>query len=242
MDELEFRRRAYADPNDRHPEFLSAATATVANRQFMDEMKDFNRKLERALDEPVPAALPDKLMLSHLLRQPDHKEGLGWKHVAMAASVAFALGFSTRFMHLSAESGSQPPSVARVAIEHVQAEMPFTHYVDEEVTLTAVNAKLKPYGAQLRDMASVGKVYYANHCLFGGGPAAHLVIQGEHDRVHVFVVPMDRALRIEQEFADANLHGEVIPMTYNRLVVVSDKQEDIKRMADKVKASLERAI
>ncbi|WP_445399118.1 DUF3379 domain-containing protein [Zobellella sp. An-6] len=242
MDDLEFRRRAYADPCDKSPEFVSASTTNAGNRQFMEELKEFNRKLERALNEPVPPALPDKLMLSHLLRQPDQKDGLGWRHLAVAASIAFALGFSTRFMQLSAESGNQPPSVAKVAMQHVQMEMPFTRYVDEELTLATVNAKLRPYGARLKDIAAVGKIYYANHCMFGGGPAAHLVIQGEHERVHVFLVPMERALQIVAEFSDANLHGEVIPMTYNRLVVVSDKLENVHSMAEKVQASLERAL
>ncbi|PSJ48382.1 DUF3379 domain-containing protein [Zobellella taiwanensis] len=242
MDELEFRRRAYADPNDKSPEFIAASTASTGNRQFMDEMKDFNRKLTRALDEPVPPALPDKLMLSHLLRQPDSREGLGWRHLAIAASVAFTLGFATRFVQMSPDPGAGLPSVSRVAMHHVQMEMPFTHYIDEEVTLTTINAKLRPYGARLTDLAGVGKVYYANHCMFAGGPAAHLVIQGESDRVHVFLVPMERALQVEERFSEANLHGEVMPMSYNRLVVVSDKQEDIHRMAEKVKASLERAI
>ena len=66
MDDLEFRRRAYADPNDKSSDFINAST-NASNRQFMSEIKDFNHKLTHALHEPVPATLPDKLMLSHLL-------------------------------------------------------------------------------------------------------------------------------------------------------------------------------
>ncbi|OXY82097.1 DUF3379 domain-containing protein [Oceanimonas doudoroffii] len=242
MDDLEFRRRAYADPDDKSPEFLRASSAHAGNRQFLEDMKGFNHKLARALDEPVPPSLPDKLMLSHLLRQPESRPLPGWRHLAMAASVAFALGFATRFVTFSPQAAAGPPSVSQVALHHVMREMPFTHYIDEEVTLTTVNAKLRPYGTQLHDMAEVGKVYYANHCMFAGGPAAHLVIQGEHERVHVFLVPMERPLQIQSRFTEDNLHGEVMPMSYNRLVVVSDRGEDVHRMAQKVKASLEKAI
>ena len=242
MDDLEFRRRAYADPNDKSSDFISASTTNAGNRQFMGEIKDFNHKLTRALNEPVPATLPDKLMLSHLLRQPDKSEGFGWRHLAIAASVTFVLGFSTRFLPLPAGAEPSAPFIGQVAMEHVRFETPFTQYVDEDVTLSTVNAKLKPYGTQLKGMTDVGKVYYANHCMFAGGPAAHLVIQGEHDRVHVFVVPADRALQLVNSFSDARYHGEVIPMTFNRLVVVSDKEEDVGKMASKIKASLERAI
>ncbi len=242
MDDLEFRRRAYADPNDKSPDFISASTTNAGNRKFMDEIKDFNHKLTRALHEPVPDTLPDKLMLSRLLCQPDRPEGFGWRHLAMAASVTFVLGFSTRFMPFSAGAEPPPPAVGQVAMQHVRLEMPFTQNVDEEVSLTTINAKLAPYGARIQDMADVGKVYFANHCLFAGGPAAHLVIQGEHDRVHVFIVPADRALQLVNSFSDSHYHGEVIPMTLNRLVVVSELEEDVGKIAGKIKASLERAI
>ncbi|WP_107852505.1 DUF3379 domain-containing protein [Oceanimonas marisflavi] len=242
MDDLEFRRRAYADPDDKSPDFLAASAINPGNRQFLDEMKAFNRKLNRALEEPVPAALPDKLMLSHLLRQPDNRELSGWRSLAVAASVAFALGFATRFVTFSPQAVAEPPPVGQVAMNHVLREMPFTHYVDEAVTLETVNAKLRPYGTRLQDMADIGRVYYVNHCMFAGGPAAHLVIQGKRNRVHVFLVPMERALQLQNRFAEANLHGEVMPMSYNRLVVVSDRSEDIHHVAEKVKASLEKAI
>lgn len=242
MDDLEFRRRAYADPNDKSSDFISASTTNASNRQFMSEIKDFNHKLTHALHEPVPATLPDKLMLSHLLRQPDHLQGFGWRHLAIAASVTFVLGFATRFIPLTSGADNPIPSVATVAMNHVQLEMPFTHYVDEEVSLSTVNAKLKPYGTRLTSVADVGKVYYANHCMFAGGPAAHLVIQGEHDRVHVFIVPAERALQLVNRFSDAHYHGEVIPMTLNRLVVVSELEEDVGKMASKIKASLKQAI
>ncbi|OYD25210.1 DUF3379 domain-containing protein [Oceanimonas baumannii] len=241
MDDLEFRRRAYADPDDKSPEFLSASASCLSNRQFLDELKVFNHKLSKALEEPVPDALPDKLMLSHLLRQPD-RETRRWQPLAVAASVAFALGFATRFITFSPQAVAEPPSVAQVAVSHVLQEIPFTHYVDEEVTLNTVNAKLRPYGTRLQSLNSLGKVYYANHCMFAGGPAAHLVIQGEHERVHVFLVPMERALRLQDRFSEDNLHGEVLSMSYNRLVVVSDRSENVSRMAEQVKASLEKSI
>ncbi|MDV2857844.1 MULTISPECIES: DUF3379 domain-containing protein [Oceanimonas] len=241
MDDLEFRRRAYADPDDKSPEFLAASASSQSNRQFLEDMKAFNRKLSFALEEPVPQALPDQLMLSHLLRQPDREQSR-WRYLAVAASVAFALGFATRFVTFSPQAVAEPPAVGEVAVTHVLREMPFTHYIDEEVTLETVNAKLRPYGTRLQDLSGMGKVYYANHCMFAGGPAAHLVVQGEHDRVHVFLVPMERALQLQERFSKDNLHGEVLPMSYNRLVVVSDRNEDVSRVAERVKASLEKAI
>ncbi|GAA3527980.1 DUF3379 family protein [Zobellella aerophila] len=242
MDELEFRRRVYTDPNDKHPDFLSASTDHAANRQFLNEMKDFNHKLEQAMNVPVPKGFPDTLMLRHLLGEPKYREGPGWRYLAIAASVAFVLGFATRFIHLPAEASPGLPSIAQVALQHVQTEMPFTRYVDEQVTLIAANAKLAPYGARLSDMSRVGKIYYANHCMFPGGTVAHLVIAGEYERINIFLVPMDQPLKMESQFAGQGLQGEVVPMQNYRLVIVTDMQENLKQVTDTVKTSLEHII
>lgn len=242
MDELEFRRRVYTDPNDKHPDFLSASADHAANRQFLDEMKDFNHKLEQAMKVPLPESFPHTLMMASLQGQPKHREGPGWRFLAIAASVAFALGVATRFVHLPAEADTGLPSIAQVALQHVQGEMPFTRYVDEKVTLTAANAKLEPYGARLGDLSRVGKIYYANHCMFPGGTVAHLVIAGEHERINIFLVPMDRPLKIENRFVGQGLQGEVVPMPNYRLVIVTGMQENLRQVTDTVKASLERII
>ncbi|MGB5853930.1 MAG: DUF3379 family protein [Oceanisphaera sp.] len=242
MNELEFRRRAYTNPNDDSADFIDASCANASHQQLVKELQHFDKKLKQALHEPVPDTLVNTLLQDTLQPAPSQNSQFGWRHLAIAASVTFVLGFVTRFLPL--ESGVSPPyqTVGQVAMEHVRLESYLTHDIDEQVTLTAVNAKLQPYGTQFKNITNVGKVYYANHCLFAGGPAAHLVIQGEHNRVHVFLVPADRALQQVNSFSDQQYHGEVIGMNLNRLVVVSDKEEDVEKMVSKIEASLERAI
>lgn len=242
MDELEFRRRAYANPNDKSADFIAASNANAGNQQFVHDLKRFDQQLGKALHEPVPDTLANKLLLNQVPPQTDNDVHFGWRHLAVAASVTFVLGFSTRFLTFTPGKDAPYPAVDQVAMEHVRLESPFTDTVDEQVTLTAVNAKLRPYGTQFKSMADVGKVYYANHCLFAGGPAAHLVIQGAHGRVNVFLVPADRDLQLVNRFSDAQYHGEVIGMNLNRLVVVSEQQEDVDDMVSKIEASLERAL
>ena len=71
MDELEFRRRAITHPSDRDPAFLAAAEASVANRKHLDEMKQLDRSLQRAMEvvvllggPPLLAALAVGLVVS----------------------------------------------------------------------------------------------------------------------------------------------------------------------------------
>lgn len=244
MDELEFRRRAYANPNDSSADFVQASARSAKNQAFLAELQALDSQLHGALAEPVPSHLVDTLLA---LPEQDGAPSaidkkLGWRHLAIAASLTFVLGFSTRFISFESPSPATPNSMAQIAMTHVYAEAPLTQHIDEQVTLTAVNAKLQPYGTQLQSLATVGQVYYANHCLFGNGPAAHLVIQGEHQRVHVFIVPPQRELDHINRFSDEHYHGEVIPMQVNHLVVVSEKDENIDDMAAKVQASLTQAI
>ena len=63
MDELEFRRRAITHPSDRDPAFLAAAEASVANRKHLDEMKQLDRSLQRAMEVEVPAGLAERILL-----------------------------------------------------------------------------------------------------------------------------------------------------------------------------------
>ena len=254
MDELEFRRRAYANPNDKSSDFIAALAGSERNHALVEQLQDLDLQLNQALQVTVPVHLAAQILSAtpwdadtstlnkrRLPPRPDQRTPFGWRHLAIAASITFVLGFSTRFIAFN-EARPSFDRMGQVAMTHVYAESAFTQGVDEQVTLTAVNAKLQPYGTQLHSLSDIGQVYYANHCLFGKGPAAHLVIQGEHHRVHVFIVPPEHELNDVRRFSDERYHGEIIPMTFNHLVVVSEKDEDLANMAAKIQASLEQSI
>ena len=106
MDELEFRRRAITHPSDRDPAFIAAAEASSANRKHLDEMKQLDSKLRRTLEVEVPAGLAERILLRQamdasedvVMPLPPPTKGRGWRPLAMAASVAFLLGMSTRWI------------------------------------------------------------------------------------------------------------------------------------------------
>lgn len=63
MDELEFRRNAMIQPHDQLPDFLKAAEASQANRNYLDEMKQFDRSLKRTMQVEVPTGLAERILL-----------------------------------------------------------------------------------------------------------------------------------------------------------------------------------
>ena len=71
MDELEFRRRAITHPSDRDPAFLAAAEASDANRKHLDEMKQLDRSLQRAMEVEVPAGLAERILLRQAMEASD---------------------------------------------------------------------------------------------------------------------------------------------------------------------------
>ncbi|GAL05586.1 hypothetical protein JCM19237_676 [Photobacterium aphoticum] len=69
MDDLEFRRRLLADPNDNHPDMLESRNASLANRKLSDELQSLDSKLAQAMKVDVPDDLADKILF-HQTSQP----------------------------------------------------------------------------------------------------------------------------------------------------------------------------
>lgn len=60
MDELEFRRRLFADPNDK--DVIAQADTDPAKQRLVKEMQDFDATLHSALDISVPDDLAQKIL------------------------------------------------------------------------------------------------------------------------------------------------------------------------------------
>ncbi|WP_421238448.1 DUF3379 domain-containing protein [Aeromonas enteropelogenes] len=258
MDELEFRRNAMIQPHDQQPDFLEAANANPANRQYLDEMKRLDRSLHQAMEVDVPAGLAQRILLKQALlreedeaQQPPHPVGnlptttsgtarTNWRQLAMAASVAFLLGLSTRWITLP-QAPATTQSLAQVAMAHVYGEAPFIKGVDERVNLQNINAKMEKYGATLSGMDGL-KVTYVNHCSFYQGPALHMVIQGKMGPVTLFLVPKHVPLTLQPNFEDGTLKGEIVPLRGANMVLIGDMQEPLAPVADTLESRLHWSI
>lgn len=259
MDELEFRRNAMIQPNDQQPDFLKAAEASQANRNYLDEMKQFDRSLKRAMQVEVPAGLAERILLRQaMLQDSDTQDDMppsrplgtapvkirtstSWRQIALAASVAFLLGMSTRWITLP-ETTPTALSLAQVAMAHVYGEAPFIQGIDERVNLQSINAKLEMYGATLKEMDGL-KVTYVNHCSFYQGPALHMVIKGEMGPVTLFIVPKHVPLTLQQaNFADGPLKGEIVRLKGANMVLIGEMKEPLAPVVSALQSQLQWAI
>lgn len=247
MDELEFRRRAITHPSDRDPAFLKAAEASPANRKHLDEMQQLDRQVRSTLEVDVPAGLAERILLRQAMAAEEEQvvslpvtpARTQWRALAIAASVAFLLGMSTRW--ISWPVAPDTLSLAQVAMSHVYGEEPFIHAVDEQVSLHTINAKMEKYGATLSEMPGM-KVTYVNHCAFYQGPALHMVLQGRMGPVTLFLVPKHLPLTIQSDFADGTLKGEILPLKGANMVLIGDMQEPLAPVARQLESRLHWSI
>ncbi|MGY3892998.1 DUF3379 domain-containing protein [Aeromonas enterica] len=247
MDELEFRRRALAHPLEHDPEFLEAAQASPANRKYLDEMKQLDRSLHQALEVEVPAGLAERILLRQAMAtEPETVATLPtrprshWRPLAMAASVAFLLGMSTRWLSWPLTTPEEL-SLAQVAMAHVYGEEPFIKDVDEQVSLRTINAKMEKYGATLMGMQGL-KITYVNHCSFYQGPALHMVIEGKMGPVTLFLVPKHVPLTLQPNFEDGQLKGEIVQLKGANMVLIGGMQEPLAPVAQALESRLHWSI
>ena len=69
MDELEFRRRTIAKPNDIDKELMEFANNNPERQSFINDMKDFDKYIQDALDIPIPDNLADRILLNTSLKE-----------------------------------------------------------------------------------------------------------------------------------------------------------------------------
>jgi len=222
MDELEFRRRIYADPETTDSDVVEAAKADESKRSFWNEQKQLDIQFKQALKVEVPDDLASKLIWQQSADEfIRYKRRSRW-YVAMAASVAFTIGIGlTMWYH-------QPLSIGGQALAHMQyAEMEHAHSL-LPVDLNMVNAKLASFGGSLSEM--LDGIEVANYCHLSTVRSLHLIVNTPQGKISVFVVPQRGDISVPSEFEDSQYHGESIKMRRANVMVVGDKGADLSEM------------
>lgn len=158
----------------------------------------------------------------------------------MAASIAFLLGMSTRWLSWPLAAPDEL-SLAQVAMAHVYGEEPFIKDVDEQVSLRTINAKMEKYGATLMGMQGL-KITYVNHCSFYQGPALHMVLQGKMGPVTLFLVPKHVPLTLQPTFEDGQLKGEILQLKGANMVLIGGMEEPLAPVAEQLESRLHWSI
>ena len=222
MDELEFRRRIYADPETTDSDVVEAAKEDESKRNFWNEQKQLDKQLKQALKVDVPEDLASKLIWQQSTDEFNRYKRRSRWYLAMAASVAFTVGIAlTMWYH-------QPLSIGGQALAHMQyAEMEHAHSL-LPVDLNMVNAKLASFGGSFSEM--LDGVEVANYCHLSTVRSLHLIVDTPQGKMSIFVVPERGDIRVPSEFQDSQYRGESIKMQRANVMIVGDKNADLSEM------------
>ncbi len=224
MDDLQFRRSIYADPNTCDQEVLEAKNADPIKKQFAQDIEKLDRQIYQAMKIDVPDDLYNRLILRQTLASHQQQKRKSRIQLAIAASVAFAVGLSFNFMH----SSRAYTDLGDYAIAHVNHEAHmFNNNSVSNITLTSLNEKMATYNGNFSQ--SLGTLISASYCDFDGIKALHLVYQGQREPVTVFVIPSENGLTFDASFASEHLHGEAQQYKNANIIVVGDKNEPLKQ-------------
>ena len=264
MDELEFRKRVYANPRDLDQEILELARANPDYQKIIDETLTLENSLGSLIDSTeIPPELKTKLLAipeeagQQQQTHPQENSNVSpirarkqnyFQYYAVAASLLLAVGivFSLSF--------NDTPSPADIVFgDELLAHL---HHDIEEIDdisngesyeildLAEVNTSMANAGTRLvsHDGTEVFEVRSAKPCeILPAYQSAHLVLQGSQGAVSVIVInnsPVD----VEFSISDERFSGLVLPMGQGNMILVGERNEDLNQYASMFSDNVEWVI
>jgi len=218
MDDLTFRKRIYANPNDHDQDIIDACNDDSSKAKFKADMKIFDSQLKQALNVKVPDNLAEKILLSQSIRSQNGASKRTKIHLAIAASVALFVGvISTKFGLVN-----DYDTVGDYALAHHMADIQHSHE-HNEYSPGQVNSKLAEFGGEIID--ALPDISFASTCYFARIKSLHMVFQGEKYPVTVFLIPNQTGLEQTRHFSDQEYNGESINVNNNQLLIITHKDD-----------------
>ncbi|WP_102796049.1 DUF3379 family protein [Bowmanella denitrificans] len=231
MDDLEFRRTIYADPHSQDERLKHTAGKEPAKAQAWQEAKQLDERIKRAAHVAVPEGMAQRLLLRQSMQEfRQQRQRRHWT-LGLAASFVLMVGLSFVLW----QQGPVEVDLTENALAHIYHEEKAL-IVDEDISLTQVNAKLASFGGEFT--ADIGKVYYANFCHFKHVKSLHLVVGSPQGKVTVFIVPHHQGQKTDDAFSDKRYQGKTLDMQQASLILVGDKQQQLVPLEEKLKTRL----
>ena len=221
---LEFRRLATADPNYDDDSFRTHAAECESCGRFQAGMREFDVRLKKALEVPVPLDLALQQEMSDKPRPTPRP----WLAAAATVVLSSALGFGLWL-------GLARHTLAEDVLAHMYNEpdllLPAGELLDERTMVAVLNT----IGADVAPAA--GKFTHAGLCEFRGRLVAHLVLEGETGPVMVLLLPAEK-LAEALEIDDDRFNGVVRTAGSGSIAVVGRDGERVENAARKIAAAV----
>ncbi len=237
MDDLQFRRAMYADPNTKDADILKAIKDDATKQKFADDLGVLDTKIADALQVSIPENLPEKLILRQSLASHQQQRRRSKLTLAIAASVTLALGallHSVQFSHSYSTIGDY-------AIAHVNHEAPYYHNdMLDNVSLATLNTKMASFDVSFTE--KFGQLIMADFCQFDGMKSIHLIFRGKTSPVNIFIIPQNDHLAFSSSFASNNLKGVAKDYNKKQIIVVGDNTEPLQQWQQRIAQNIRSSI
>jgi len=238
MDDLQFRRGIYADPHNKDNTFSDEISAEInsnpVKKKLSNEIKQLDDKIVKAMNVEIPEGLANRLILRQTLVNHQQQKRKNRLNLAIAASVAFAIGLTFNFMQFS----SAYDSLGDYALAHVyQEQNQFTNNTKASISLASLNRKMASFNG--RFISSLGQLISADYCRFDGMKSLHLVFKGSTDIVTIFVVPKNDNLSFDDKFKDQKLNGTSQPYENTNIIIVANPNESMQKWKNTINDNIQ---
>ncbi|NKB33414.1 MAG: DUF3379 family protein [Pseudomonadales bacterium] len=249
MDEIEFRKRVYANPLSPEQDVLDAARENPDYKKILDQTQELETDVTALVTTiSAPADLKEKLLAvpsqadssPKSLMQKEAANSSYFQYYAVAATLLLAIGVT---FSLTFNTG---PTIQDIALgddvlEHL--------YIDSEeinafsrgdggnfgiINASNVSQVLATAGTQLasNDFMENMPIRMAKPCeIIPAFQSAHLIIEGTQGAVSVFVIN-NSPVSVEYRFRDDRFNGVVVPMGKGNMILVGEENENLDQYKD----------
>tara|TARA_R100001377_G_scaffold41153_1_gene23121 strand:- start:1030 stop:1776 length:747 start_codon:yes stop_codon:yes gene_type:complete len=248
MDDLEFRRNAFADPQNQDPEFLAAARSSPERTALLQQLQALDARVSAAAQSiAVPSELKARLMAREELAANDAivaSKPKTTRYIAVAASLVVALGLILSPGLITARPSASDLKFHDEVIGHVYREVARYDTKREDASLAQINSVLKEAGGHLRNEERIKQMHikFANGCnIASNSKGAHIVLDGEKGSVSVMVVH-NSPVTTTFDVNDSRFAGKIIPFGEGNLIIVGEKDEPLDKYQAMISDAFEWSI
>ena len=231
MDDLEFRRRAYAEPDCQDKDFIDYKNKSIENTHFVDELNLLDETLKSAIQIKPPEDLLERVKLKQAL-ELHQLNRQRYRYFSLAASVVLVLIMTYIYQP---EVGIKPHETLTASIlEHIYHEL--DHLQEQQnKSLAQVNTLLSDIGVNMSVL--VGDVNYLGSCDIANKKGVHMVVQGSIGPITVMVLP-DISVSDKQIISDKRFRGLIVPKGKGSIAIVGEKSESLLLLQEKLVAHM----
>ena len=198
-------------------------TGCATCRDYRDDMRTLDRKIEQALSLRVPElVLPElpNLDTNNVVALPGRRRITTPAWFALAATVVIAAFVGIRMVG----SNVTYPSLAAEIVAHLDHEPRALRVTDKPVGDRALTRVVPASIAGMNHEA--GLITYARTCVINGKKIPHLVIQGKLGPVTILLMP-DEMIDGPVQIDGLSINGVILPVGGGSVAIIGEDDENL---------------